>query len=847
MKRFDQAAIKQRLLERLRVKEEWAMLVEDGTIYNIVDVVSEGLAENARYMEYLLNEKKFLTAQNMTSLTHMGALISRKKERAKSATGFVIVSHSDENGKDRLENYGNTFFDLDAPSDYDDIERNTSAPYADTTSLVPWTYTSTYKIPKFTRFIATNGTEFISTKDMTIRRLTDPYSKIVSDTSSKEAFIRAGGWNGIKYLKIPVIQGIMKKVMLGPSTGERFQSFIINSPSVESASNSMSRPFFKITVQLENGTEEVWSEVENIRIAEPYDKVFETKLLDDNSGVIVKFGDGVTGLRPPEKSIVFCDYLETKGASGNVDNKYQIRSIKFPNGIEMKDPRQENSVKSFLSCTNVYPMTGGRDIEDEDDFRTNAPVSYINSYSTAVSKEYEHKIEKESPISLMHCVVSAQSDISDIDVESLDSDNVVNNITISKNVLKISAIDSTGNIIDDAQESFIEPLLYVMSDIKSPNDTFQYENPNIIELEIGVKILPNNYDITISQIASDIKAAILTEYSIQNVKFYNNFYKSTITNLAHLFEYTRAANVSLNAIANVDYDNINITGPDPAVTGVSGRYVAIPFSFPINFGINKTKAPFRSYRDKAFYLLKIDILYKNAPSTDSKNKTLFVIDNRDDNYSEFNSAKRVTLSGGTYNELVPVTLKIGDVNCEIYNPSTTEYYNRLVHIIQYPYIENITDDDFMIKAIDKQSFPYETRPYEVDIMSGEFKIYDAADVDSALRHYLSGSSSSCYKVNTQFVDGIDVVFEENYDKNDETFANGYMCFPVSMFGFETAMAGVDEIHMKERISILLKEYIDLRITAQAMFDNIGSVHWNDIIFTSADSIKVENLPELSKS
>ena len=53
MKRFDQEAIKKRLIDRLRVKEEWAMLVEDGTIYNIIDVVSEGLAENARYLEYL--------------------------------------------------------------------------------------------------------------------------------------------------------------------------------------------------------------------------------------------------------------------------------------------------------------------------------------------------------------------------------------------------------------------------------------------------------------------------------------------------------------------------------------------------------------------------------------------------------------------------------------------------------------------------------------------------------------------------------------------------------------------------------------------------------------------------
>ena len=36
-----------------------------------------------------------------------------------------------------------------------------------------------------------------------------------------------------------------------------------------------------------------------------------------------------------------------------------------------------------------------------------------------------------------------------------------------------------------------------MSDIKSPNDTFKYEIPNMIELGIDVKVLPNNYDITV--------------------------------------------------------------------------------------------------------------------------------------------------------------------------------------------------------------------------------------------------------------------------------------------------------------------------------------------------------------
>jgi hypothetical protein len=150
----------------------------------------------------------------------------------------------------------------------------------------------------------------------------------------------------------------------------------------------------------------------------------------------------------------------------------------------------------------------------------------------------------------------------------------------------------------------------------------------------------------------------------------------------------------------------------------------------------------------------------------------------------------------------------------------------------------------MIQDLDKKSFPYEIRPYEVDSISGEFKIYEAYDVDEDLRKYVAGSTSSCYKIDKRFVSGIDIIFNENYSKNDETFANGYLSLPLSMFGFDTALAGVSEHNIKERISLLLKEYIDIKISAQCVFDDIASVNWNDIIFTSDSNIKVETMPEL---
>jgi len=98
MKRFDAEAIKARLLDRMRVKLNWALLSENGVISAIMDTFADSEAELARYAEYLLGEKKWTTAQNVSSLNSQVGLIGRKSHRMRSAISYVIVSHSDESG-----------------------------------------------------------------------------------------------------------------------------------------------------------------------------------------------------------------------------------------------------------------------------------------------------------------------------------------------------------------------------------------------------------------------------------------------------------------------------------------------------------------------------------------------------------------------------------------------------------------------------------------------------------------------------------------------------------------------------------------------------------------------------
>ena len=190
-KRFTYDALKARLKQRAVMNSDSATILDDGTFSNLLDVFCEGLSEVARYLEYRSLENKWQTAQDITSLQTMGNLIGRKRQRAKSAIGYVIVSHTDMEGVERLSNYGSTFFDLDEESDYDNIEKDENANYIKKSSLVPWTNPNVYEVPKGTIFTASNGTQFISTKTVKTRILNDAWDSIKTNELKLQDFYKS--------------------------------------------------------------------------------------------------------------------------------------------------------------------------------------------------------------------------------------------------------------------------------------------------------------------------------------------------------------------------------------------------------------------------------------------------------------------------------------------------------------------------------------------------------------------------------------------------------------------------------------------------------------------------------
>ena len=874
MKRFSYDAIKSRLIARAKINADSATILDDSAFNNVLDVFSEGLAEAARYLEYNTMEKKWTNAQNMSSLTHMGKLIGRKRKRPTSSIGYVIVSHTDANGNNRLANYGKYFFDLDQSSDYDNITQDEAANYIERSALVPWTCSDVYTIPKGTIFKAANGTQFISTQAVSTRLLTSSYKDISASNSKLEEFISAGGWDGIKYVKVPVIQGIQVETTLGATRGVRFESFSLNAENVEDASNTISKNYFSIevTAPTANAKTETWAEIQNIRLAGPYDKVYETKLSEDGSFVLIKFGDGISGYMPPKGSTIVCKYLETLGSSGNIEATGQIQDMTFPTGYKMIDPRT-NTISTFLSCTNITSISGGRDIEDEDDYRLNAPTSYLSSYTTAVKAAYEKKIKEASPVLLgkLKCFSDTNFNANQVDTTFDENvyDELVNEVSIINNTLKVTAIKANGKKFDNStvNEEFIKPIIKTIGDIKGPNDAISYIEPNFIKIAPSVKI--NTYDLntTDDSIKNEVSVAIQSKYNIFNTDFKTPLYASEINHLASIFKYTDSVNMFIEALANVSFDEDKIlllnTGASTESAGITlkdtswnnsssdsiGTLLAIPFNFDKVYSSNKYKQGFKNYKVNSRYLLKVDLHFINNSSKEANSRTFFLYDNRIDNSNNptLDEAKASTIEGISVSHkysLANMGSKIGI--SELWFPDETkdDFNKRQVRIAQFPYITSITDEEFMSKAKSFTTVPFENRPFEVD-ENGEKKRYNSSEVSSDLRRPLTDggdTSRVCYKKNSDWIPYVDIVYNENYDDSSSVlYANGYFILPLSYLGLNSSIDTTTESLCYKTLSSLLKQFIELKVYALPIQDDIEPQNWQDIVFCDDDDIKVERV------
>jgi uncharacterized phage protein gp47/JayE len=163
---------------------------------------------------------------------------------------------------------------------------------------------------------------------------------------------------------------------LGTSDGTTDQEFEIPATQVVGET---------IAVYLFDGVNYVpWTRVNDFTQYGPTDRVF--KIIDPGTGtIIVRFGDGVSGLVPTLSHLVYASYAVTQGALGNVP----AGAVTSLDSIPDLSSSEVAVIAGNITSTNDLPAFGGSDPESTESIRRLAPLSYRASNRAVTLEDYQ--------------------------------------------------------------------------------------------------------------------------------------------------------------------------------------------------------------------------------------------------------------------------------------------------------------------------------------------------------------------------------------------------------------------------------------------------------------------------
>ena len=552
MKKFDKESIKERYVDYLKNSGYWNRILEDSAISLILDVLAERDAETNRYFEYLLKEAKWDYAQNISSLLSQAAYLGYKPKRRRAAVGEIIVSHNAE-----LQGAGVSLFetDLDMLSPYAGME---------------------IAIPEGVAFSTANGSFEVFSSARKI------YSV------------------GTKYLKIPVIQGVIKRFRTSSGAqGLPFEKVRILDNSIEAASDAVTSPFLR--VQLYPGGDLNAPPVqvsikENILLAGPDEYACDIKTSYDFSYVEIRFGDGTSGKILPKESIIEVFYVSTLGENGNIFEKYIINKIKTP---------FSQTVPFY--CANFSAILGGKDHDTLDTIRANAPRQYLIGGSIITEDDYRGAIEEIPYIHRSTVYTGLYTDP---------------NTGVIRDMVLFSAIDTAGGV---PQKDQIESdLLARIVGRKSPLDIIKYEPPSILRLRFNISAKTTSQISSFQTKINNLTEALYAKYNILNQNFKTSFDFSKL--IAYIRSIGIEGGVETLIQINPFIEAVEILKPSKFTPSSILGYYLHAFKFDTSY------KKFKMFTDGVLYCLRIQI-YFNCPGCEEKSRTIFLIQNENYNPS----------------------------------------------------------------------------------------------------------------------------------------------------------------------------------------------------------------------
>jgi len=552
MKSYSPNDIKVRMVNKLKEYSNWAKIVEDSAIDSLLTSYAEALSETNRHFEYERREKTWDFAQNRSSILGQVKYFGYKPRRKISSIGYVHFSHD--------ININSTIFESDL--------ENLSEYFGNPISIPIETPITVNQIP------------FITSKEF----IYEP---------------------GLKYVRIPVIQGTTRSVSTIPqkTLGLPFEKIRINNSNVEAANDQVSKIFFSILIQLPSGIVIQGTEVENIFLADENTYAFSVDSIlpeGTNEGYIeLTFGNNVSGIQLPKDSIVTVNFLETLGNNGNVFEKTIANgTVSFSNGV--------------LYYNNFTSLIGGQADDDLDSIKQTAPKSYLMGGSLVSENQYRQAVE-DIPYVEKAVVYSGTNEL-------------------GKEVVEFSAIDTLGQ--SPIKSQIESDLLDRTLGRKSPLDILSFIEPNFLDIEINYQAKINttkNQDL--SFVSNNIKNLIFNEYNIFNMGFKESIVKDKITN--HIFNNTEAG---LITSSNCFIEAKEILKPSTFKESFNAFFYEKEFSFDPSFE--------KIRQDIPIYIMRFDIIW-SCENCEFKNRTIILTRNPEydqtDPFSSFYLVKQYPL------------------------------------------------------------------------------------------------------------------------------------------------------------------------------------------------------------
>jgi hypothetical protein len=471
---FDFASIKQRVIDRLRAKVSWSDILYISTNTRLIDAFSEELAYCLLYDEYLARERKWLLASNRSSLLSFQDIFKYKAHRKIGATGILRLS--------LIDTYFNSAYDWVSTTTYqiDELVSYNNKYYKAlviTTGNTPDTNPLKWKrlisspiiynidIPKFTIFSTSGGKMYT---------VLNSYALTTADD----------------YIDVTITQGIPRSYNF-TAAGDINEEFLIINTAIE---NTFTESYVNSVL---------YDEISDILLGTTEELVYEVENKLDFSGIYLKFGSDINGKKLSVGDAVIFNYIETLGFDGNIGSSGYITTIDSTiydsNGDEIK-----------LKCYNQDRIEGGKNEEDIESIRINAPNSF-QAGDRATSKTDYKTIIENFPFVLKANVWGAYE-------VNIDAGNSPwDFIPTEENLVHTAIISSTSQNLTTAQKLLVSAYI---SDFQSPTDILTFETVEFVNLIFNTVAYINNRSYTLSEVNSAIKIKLADTYSVTALNFF---------------------------------------------------------------------------------------------------------------------------------------------------------------------------------------------------------------------------------------------------------------------------------------------------------------------------------------